>query len=332
MDDQEFHRILQKYLQEKCTPAEKKAVENFYQRNQQKELLADYSEAEERKILELIKAKVFDQIKIREVKKPKPWATFAKIAASLTILIALSFWLSQNFTSEKPVEYLTKTTQRGQKSTITLSDGSTIRLNAESSVTYPASFSMLDTRTVQLNGEAFFTVKRNTTKPFVVETSSLQTTVLGTSFNVKAYHQDEVAKVTVASGKVQVASAVHFTASSSEASTKSLFLVAGEQAAYQQHTQQLNKAEVSLESFLAWKDDLIIFDDISLHEATRVLERWFDVEIQLQRPELGECYINGSYQSEQLVNILESMKFVNGITYEFQSDRKIVIAGTECKN
>lgn len=62
------------------------------------------------------------------------------------------------------------------------------------------------------------------------------------------------------------------------------------------------------------------------------LERWYNVEITFESEELGECYIQGRYQGEKLINILESLKFVKGIAYEFQKDGKILITGTECKN
>ena len=124
-------------------------------------------------------------------------------AAVAAVLLVLFAWVlyTTNKPGTAPLELLVKETQRGQKSTITLADGSTVMLNAQSRLTYPRQFA--GTREVVLEGEAFFLVNHNPDKPFVVRSGRLQTTVLGTSFNIEAFPEKNI-KVTVATGKVRV--------------------------------------------------------------------------------------------------------------------------------
>ena len=124
----------------------------------------------------------------------------AAVAAVVLILFAWVLY-TINKPGTVPLELLVKETQRGQKSTITLADGSTVMLNAQSRLTYPGQFA--GTREVVLEGEAFFLVNHNPDKPFVVRSGHLQTTVLGTSFNIEAFPEKNI-KVTVATGKVRV--------------------------------------------------------------------------------------------------------------------------------
>jgi transmembrane sensor len=102
-----------------------------------------------------------------------------------------------------PVKYQETVALNGEIKLISLSDGTTICLNSGSKLSYPDKFKQ-NTREVTLTGEAFFKVAHNSSKPFIIYSGKIKTTVLGTSFNVKAYNEDKAIKVTVVSGKVGV--------------------------------------------------------------------------------------------------------------------------------
>lgn len=127
-----------------------------------------------------------------------------KVAASVTLFLGFSLLAYFFYTDarDQTANTVTKTTVAGQKSTITLADGTTIRLNSESSLVYPESFDG-DIRSVQLVGEAFFDVAHDEKRPFIIKSGDLVTTVLGTSFNISAFPDEDI-EVTVASGKVAV--------------------------------------------------------------------------------------------------------------------------------
>jgi hypothetical protein len=103
------------------------------------------------------------------------------------------------FGSSKETKFITSSTPRGQKSLITLPDGSRVFLNSESSISYPEFFSK-DKREISLTGEAFFDVTRDENRPCIIHSGNVVTKVLGTSFNIQAFDGKDIL-VTVATGK-----------------------------------------------------------------------------------------------------------------------------------
>ena len=120
------------------------------------------------------------------------------IAATVAIFI-IGFWIANNISSSD----INISAPMNDKLAVMLPDSSEVWLNAGSSILYPETFAK-DKRQVILNGEAYFSVKKDTASPFIVETSQLSVKVLGTRFNVKAYPNDEKITTTLTSGKVEV--------------------------------------------------------------------------------------------------------------------------------
>ncbi|MEM9859442.1 MAG: DUF4974 domain-containing protein, partial [Bacteroidota bacterium] len=81
---------------------------------------------------------------------------------------------------------------------------------------------------------------------------------------------------------------------------------------------------------LSWKDGRIIFDKVSLEEASVILERWFNADITFEKKGLKECIIRGEYNYENLINILKSLHFVHDVNYQVLKDNKVVITGSKC--
>lgn len=324
MTEDEFHSILDRYRKGECSEEEEKMVEEFYQKNQDKpSVVATWTAEEKEAARSAIRQQVWKHVRepISKTRHEKRYS-WLKMAAAVLLLVAAGLGAYVSLQQDPPTTtYLTKATQRGQQATITLGDGSIVKLNAESSITFPEVFSG-EIRDISLVGEAFFEVKRNPSKPFVIQSGDLQTTVLGTSFNVEAYPGEEEIKVTVATGKVKV--------SHGPGRAEASILTPGQQVRYHTITKAVEKREVSLASFLDWREGIIRFDDIPLKKALKILERWFDTEIWLENPALGECYIKSTYRQESLENILESMKFINALEYEFQDEKTVLIKGKEC--
>ena len=339
MTKENFLQLLEKYLNGTATEEETKVFDKFYQdfQNKPSKYLAELNLSDKENLKFEVYQSLINKIKRqKEVPSPiKPSITkrdfltrALKVAASVVIMVGLTYLLYQ-FGKEKikqqPEGFLmTKTTLPGQKSLVTLEDGSRIRLNSGSSITFPQSFNSSGVRNVELTGEAFFEVTEDPDKPFIVKTGDLHTKVIGTSFNINAYAENSHIAVTVATGIVQVA---HY-----EDTLTSVTLSKSEQAIYNIAQEELNQQEVSLDRYLAWKENTIRFDDIPLSEAIIILERWFGVTIEFEHAQLGACFISGVYQNDKLSNILESLKFINGVEYEFKSEDKILIKGNICKN
>ena len=86
---------------------------------------------------------------------------------------------------------------------------------------------------------------------------------------------------------------------------------------------------MNLYPYLAWKEGAIVFDDIPITEAIEILERWFNVTIEMKSKSTVDCYISNTYRNENLMNILKSITFIkSGLAYEFQDRNKILITGT----
>ena len=335
MTDQEFHEILARYLKGNSNPREEMLVEEFYKSNTGKEIFDDYSDTEEIRIRELLKSNVHLRIrKINEVSKKNP-RKWLKVAASIIMVIGLggiyySTQLTDSSTQSSPeTNYITKATQRGEKATITLSDGSVVVLNAESSITFPKRFTE-DQRNITLQGEAFFEVEKDQSRPFTVKTDKLSTQVLGTSFNVNAYPEQEEIQVTVVTGKVKVIVDSDRNGGQTMPSIESMVLTPGFQSTYSKNNHTTSRRQVDADKYLAWKDGVIDFDDVPIREAFDYLERWYDVEINSERVDLSNCHIKSTYTTKSLENIFESLSFINGLEYE-KKDKIVTITKSNCQ-
>lgn len=169
-------------------------------------------------------------------------------------------------TSSNPSAKNRVSTPRGGKYRVLLSDGSTVWLNASSSISFPVVFS--DTaRQVELDGEAYFEVKADHHRPFRVVTSNHTVNVLGTSFNVCAYPDDADNRTTLVEGMVQV-----------ETAYGRQLLNPGQQAAISSGA-QININAVDVVAITAWKTGVFSFDNQDITEVMKKVSRWYDVEV-----------------------------------------------------
>ena len=324
MNESQFRQLLDKYLQGKCTPEEAQLLHRFY---------ASFPEAHpdtsdialsEKKIYEGIRQRIAEKERQQySAKKLKAAQSYrlVKIAASVLMIIGIGLggYFANRDAPVPEIAWMEKSTRKGQRASITLMDGTKVYLNANSKISFPEQFSH-NKREVILEGEAFFEVARNVTQPFTVQSGELTTTVLGTSFNIRAFAGEPLA-VSVATGKVKV------NASDKRGHSEEVFLTPNQQAFYDG---QLSKKDIDIHQFIAWKDKIIRFDDVSLAEAALVLENWFGVSIQIEGENIKHCKINGQYIDENLINIMESFKHILGIEYQFSSGRNLIIEGKGC--
>ncbi|MGS2761559.1 FecR family protein [Sinomicrobium sp. M5D2P9] len=247
------------------------------------------------------------------------WAAWGKIAASMIILfgLGLSIYLKWNTPAKTPpITILEKSTDWGQKLSLTLTDGTEIRLNAGSTIKFPEKFTG-DTREVELTGEAFFNVARNPKKPFIIKSDAIRTTVLGTSFNIHTFPENEEITITVATGKVKVAS-----------DSSAVFLGPDEQGVFDKKSNRISRRKTDIKNFIQWKDGIIHFKDTSLLQVTKVLEAWYGVTFVFAEEKLKNCHLTAIYNNEILSVVLESIQYTKkGLQYEYLEDNKILIKG-----
>lgn len=244
-----------------------------------------------------------------------------RIAAAVAILLIASFFGYQKIMKDaaeealsqrKPV-YIEKVNPKGQKTLFMLPDGSTVKLNAESKLVYPDTFAT-DIREVTLVGEAFFDVKENPAKPFIVKTAHLQTRVLGTSFNIKAYPDENSHEVALVTGKVQIND-------NTDPSTE-MILSPNELAIYNNVQKNINKTKFNPATKLAWRDNTIYFDNSNFAEIIKTLERWYGVNFILPQDMEIQDKFTGVYRDKSLEQVLDGISF--SLDFQFKIDNKIV--------
>ena len=156
---------------------------------------------------------------------------------------------------------------RGGEFCLTLSDGTRVWLNSETSIQYPVAFGAKERR-VFVQGEAYFEVAKDAKKPFTVQFMSSSVTVVGTSFNIRAYPEEKRSQTTLAEGSVRIYSP-----------GSSMLLKPGEQAEVSALSGEMVKQEVEVKNFTSWKDGRFVFEQQSLEDIMRTLERWYDIRV-----------------------------------------------------
>jgi transmembrane sensor len=190
-----------------------------------------------------------------------------------------------------------------------LPDGSVVALNSSSKLVFPKHFKG-DTREVTIYGEAFFDVKPNPEKPFIINAGNAQVKVVGTSFNVCAYPETETVEVVVETGKVQLISKITETF----AGANEVYLVPGEKGILFNKSSILEKSQNSNLNFLAWKTRDFIFNDIPLNEVFTCLEKTYHVNIQVTDPVLNDLKLNAQFDKKPIDFILN----VVGLTFNLE--------------
>lgn len=200
---------------------------------------------------------------------------------------------------------------RGGEFTLALADGTMIWLNAESELEYPVKF-VGDSREVRLKGEAYFSVRRDTARPFLVSAGDYRLRVYGTEFNLNAYHEDRVEAVLVEG-------AVGFRANASVPERR---LEPNQLATANVFTGEVSVRTVNVYPYIAWKDRDLVFDNESLESIMEKVERWYDVNVFFQNEGLKEVRFYGDMKRyadiEDLLFFLEKASdarfHVNGRT------------------
>ena len=349
MNEQQFKHLLQKYLDGKATKDESQQVEifldSFQQKNSSQKISPDELKTLEPKLLSNIHEAVQAQQKPLYLSGRRLFTSVAAAVLLLVLSLVVVYQLT-DFNNEQA--QIVKTTKKGEKLSLVLPDGTKVKLNAESSISYPQEFSQQN-RTIELRGEAFFDVVKNPNKPFIIHSGPIKTTVLGTSFNINAF-EDQNAKVTVATGLVKVE-----TQSEAGVEKKMIeFLEPNEQAVFVNKSKILVAREVPTEQYIAWRKEpetsdsqtitnqpnnnqeaqqenqTITFDHISLAEAAIQLEKVFQVTIIFKNNDMKDCRIRSTYQDAQLTNILMSLEAIYGLEYQIIDEKTVMLTGGSC--
>ncbi|SMG05844.1 FecR family protein [Sphingobacterium psychroaquaticum] len=240
----------------------------------------------------------------------------SKIAACFVFAMGIGWLVKDYFIKPTVLEAApmkTVRTEAGQRMNITLPDGSKVLLNAESELEFPEAFTA-DNRLVTLNGEAFFDVAHDKSKPFIVHTDSSYTKVLGTQFNLSAYGSDAKAVLTVERGKVMFGR---------HDSKEQVVLTVGMQGTLA-YNKGVTSQTVQPEQESAWKERVLQLSNEPLSEVAKKIERWYGVSIKIKSENLKSLTVTGSYREKSLEQVLSSLEFTTGLKYEIK-DKVVTI-------
>jgi transmembrane sensor len=349
MNNDDIKLLLVRYITNQVSDIEAKEVKHWISRHPENELyFIELYEAWQNMLY--IKPEVIDEEKAyqlflaKTVKQNKRIALpkWVKIAAVLFFLMISSALITRHYlTPDQKSNQIVA--QNGSVKKLLLNDGTIVWLNAGSSIKYDVNFGKTN-RTVYLEGEAFFEIGHNkkTSIPFLVNTKNYTIRDIGTRFNLKAYPNDSFFETTVVNGEV----AVEGNSNSNPHETNRIYVkphqvlkifyrpekddkkesVQSPVSYTEVRVSQIDSSKVDI--YDGWKDDLLIFDGSTLDEIAKVLERRYNVKINIDDQELQHIRYSGSFKSVPDINkVLHIIKQNTPISYTVDG-QKVTITKT----
>ncbi len=320
-------RLFSKYIHSTCNPEEANSILKFLKKaaSEQKifKLMEPHWDRRMKESFEKPKSNptLFKRI-IKEIsfadnqiltRKLKIYKLSLRIAAVLIVGLLIGSLVVFKSVPDYSQSLQSVVTPFGVRTNITFPDGSTGWINSGSNISYPGKFGK--TRKVTLVGEAFFDVEKSS-HPFIVSTQFGDITVKGTSFNVRAYPDEEFFEVTLVEGSVDV---------KKRNGKKSILLKPGEQAYLEDNV--LKVKTINAKFYTSWKDGKIIFAREPFPNFIRKLERWYNIDIVYDDPRLNELWYSGTIEMETISEVMEMIGKAASVTYSYNSkNRKFTLS------
>lgn len=323
MNKNYFIKLLRKYVQGQATYEEQVFIEQYYNLFQNESGVLDTLNVDEKKAF---KNNLKDEIRnnISKIEQPGEKVRsintlYIKLAAAAVFALALisSMYLLFNSSSKKYPDVAIKNAavEHKKNRVIFLPDGSTVILSQGSKLNYPSTFDGMETREVYLDGQAFFDIRHNKSRPFIVHTGNLQTRVLGTAFNIKAFPGEDDITVTVKRGRVSV-----------NDQNKVLGIITpNQQITYARSKVKSVLQTVKNESYLTWKQEDLLIDNLTISEAAKLIEDRYNVKIIINNPEVESLRFTTTFsKNETLDETLNSICLFNGLLYTYNKEKSTV--------
>ncbi len=228
----------------------------------------------------------------------------AQVAATV-ILVFLSAWAGSRLSSRQQQDQYTEViSPSGQKTRVILPDSSVVLLNSGSQIRFKHDFNDKK-RKVELKGEGYFEVRKDVSRQFIVSTSRLDIKVFGTTFNVKAYENDLNVEVGLKNGKVGI-----------DCDDKEIVQLApGQMATFDKKGLKLQVEKKDIDMVSAWTREEMVFEEATLKEIVKYMERWYGVEIQVDPKLFDGELLTFKVKTESLTELLNLIKILRPIKY-----------------
>ncbi|MDR1585402.1 MAG: FecR domain-containing protein [Prevotellaceae bacterium] len=235
-------------------------------------------------------------------------------AASIILLAALSglLYISTQDRNESTTLSQSYSSING-KSTVVLPDGSEIWLHSNTTLSYrsnPAS----GVREVDMNGEAYFKVKHDARRPFVVNAGGVSIKVCGTAFNVNSCDSQEKVLVSLYEGSVLM-----------RTEDRNIYLKPGEEGGFDKRTKEISVSEGDVEFAKSWTQDYLRFEDKNLRYVCRYLSKWYAVDIEVHPSITDEQSYTFTLRNESLEEIARMLARVSVVDYRFDEDNRLIL-------
>jgi transmembrane sensor len=332
--------VIDRYMAGKCTAEERAMVDQWFQQfdnDLEDSRLNDLEErsALDRKMLRAIRKKItesaFDDARRTAPKRRATakyvYQTLTGIAAAVVLGLLVYYLIQPKSTAVELASVnreIVNTSEGIERHE--LPDGSLIWLRPHSKVEFPGEF-LPGKREMKLAGEAFFEIARDVNRPFIITTGNVETKVLGTSFNIKAYDDDSSIEVSVLTGKVAV-DIVQSDVTTPSAS--SVLLTPNQRVTYIKSRNTLEKQEPkTLPELSIWHTTDVVFDNVPVRDVMSTLNKKFGVHIQASNQNLLNCLIRADFTDQNLPDILELLSKSVEASYELKNDT-IYLSGEGC--
>lgn len=321
MEDKDVLELIRKFIRNECSAPELAKVQELIRKGVDESIWQHALQQEEASIgpndfqLDQEHAKqLYEQIS-RRTAAPKPqgrqrsmrrlmWPMAAAASLVMGYFLFVSWPVGEAVAPEKIVS-----TQYHEHRELVLEDSSHIWMNSKSTLRYPERFASAQ-RKVFLEGEAFFQITKNPDRPFIVQAGNLAIRVLGTSFNIKSFENENQTVVTLATGKVEIEWGGHHP----------ITLVPGERLTYTKSDGMFQKTAVDASESYAWRDGMWQFTSVPLREVSQALERRYGVQVYITDPQLEHTRITFRQRDQDLNEMLDMLAFTAKFSYTIKGD------------
>lgn len=307
--EREKQKLYYAYKQKKIS---EKQFENYYEEkwheasHQSSKLDEQFKEEAWTKFQKYIRQKTKNSSRL-EYK----WRSIVSVAAAAAVFFVLGF--SINLININQNQDFVLYVENGQKASVQLPDGSHVQLNSASELRYGKDFGKKN-RVVKLSGEAFFDVKSNLRKPFIVQTqSNLSVKALGTKFNVKSYPNENQVVGTLIEGSIEVSN-----------SQFAELLVPNEKITFFTQNNTFEKSRVeNVDESIFWMTDQFVFEGETLESIAKILERMYNVTISFTTSDIKDIQYSGKIKNNSMENVLGLITAVSPLQYTINGSQII---------
>ena len=220
----------------------------------------------------------------------------------------------------------------GEKKFFLLADGTKVTLNAGSNIDISESFNK-STREIRLNGEAFFEVAHNKDKPFIIHTQTMNIKVLGTTFNVKAYAEDNIMETSLIEGSVEVG--MNNSREKVILKPSEKIILPNKAAKENRVTHNENAKSYIIQNLtydqtdssfaeISWKESRLVFTDQSFEELAKTLERWYNIHVRFDDESTRAFRFTATFENKSIVQVLDALRLSRQFRYTIKENEIII--------